>query len=68
MKLYLPLFKPDTRVWYDGKYYTVHHVILNRYDMYVKFNELDKAVHSDKVVLEPTVLELRGKSGDGSVS
>lgn len=58
MKLILPLYKPGTKVWYNGYYYTVHHVVINRYDLYIKFEELDKVVPADTTVLQPTVLEL----------
>lgn len=68
MKLILPLYKPGTKVWYNGHYYTVNHVVINKYDLYLKLEELDTTILSDKVLLEPTVLELRGESGDRSVS
>jgi hypothetical protein len=55
----LPLFRPGTRVSYQGNPCTVSHVMISRSQLLVHLHETGSAVHADELVLEPTRLPLR---------
>jgi len=57
--VHLPLFRPGTRVQYNGQSYTVGHVIVSRSNLKVFLQELGHAVEADKVYLPPTRLVLQ---------
>jgi hypothetical protein len=57
--LHLPLFKSGARVSYEGKPYTVSHVIVSRSKLMVHLQETGNWVYSEKLTVEPTWLELR---------
>jgi hypothetical protein len=57
--VHLPLFRPGTRVQYNGQSYTVGHVIVSREHLKVFLTELGHAVEADKLRLAPTRLVLQ---------
>lgn len=57
--VHLPLFRPGTRVRYNGQSYTVSHVVVSRENLKVYLNELGHAVEADKLQLAPTRLVLK---------
>jgi len=55
----LPLFRPGTRVHYQGQNCTVSHIVVSRCDLQVYLQELGSAVNADKVQLTPTRILLQ---------
>lgn len=55
----IPLFKPGTKVSYQGQYCTVSYVTVRRGLLLVKLDEIHEPVDSDKLYLEPTCLTLK---------
>jgi len=55
----MPLFRPGTRVNYKGNLCTVSHVVLSRGELLVYLHETKGTVHSDKLLLEPSLLTTR---------
>ena len=51
------LYTAGKEVWYNGKYYTVSHVHLCGYDLFVYLTGLDRSVPAEEVVCEPTELD-----------
>jgi hypothetical protein len=56
---HLPLYRPGTRVVYQGQYYTVGHVVISRGDLLVHLQEPGVSVTADKVQLAPTRILLQ---------
>lgn len=56
---HLPLFRQGTRVGYKGNLCTVSHVIVSQGELLVYLDEIKSAVHSDKLLLEPSRLTAR---------
>lgn len=56
---HLPLYRPGTRVAYEGQYYTVSHVVIHRSDLQVYLQELGRSVDATKVQLAPTRILLQ---------
>jgi hypothetical protein len=54
----IQLFKRGVRVVYNGQSCTVHHVMLSKGRVMVKLNELQEAVDSIKLELQPTRMSL----------
>jgi len=57
--VHLPLFRPGTRVQYNGQSYTVGHVVVSREHLKVFLSELGHAVEAEKLRLAPTRLVLK---------
>ncbi len=55
----LPLFRPGTRVSYQGQICTVGHIILRRSELLVHLQETGNQVPAERLQLEPTVIPLR---------
>lgn len=56
---HLPLYRPGTRVVYQGQYCTVGHVVISRGDLLVHLQEPGISVTADKVQLAPTRILLQ---------
>jgi hypothetical protein len=56
---HLPLYRPGTRVVYQGQYCTVGHVVISRGDLLVHLQEPGVSVTADKVQLAPTRILLQ---------
>lgn len=55
----LPLFRPGTRVSYQGNSCTVSHVLISGGKLLVHLRETGDAVRADELVLAPTRLSLQ---------
>lgn len=55
----LALFKPGTKVLYQGQQCTVSHVTVRRSLLLVKLDEIHDPVNSEKLYVEPTCLTLQ---------
>lgn len=53
------LYRPGSRVSYQGQIYTVSHVILRRSELMVHLQETGNAVSAEKLYLEPTRIPLQ---------
>ena len=56
---HLPLYRPGTRVVYQGQYCTVGHVVISRGELLVHLQEPGVSVTADKVQLSPTRILLQ---------
>lgn len=57
--VHLPLFRPGTRVYFQGQYCTVSHVVISRGVLQVFLQELGQTVDAEKVQLAPSRVVLR---------
>lgn len=57
--VHLPLYRAGTRVSYQGRDYTVGHVVINRSELQVYLQELGSSVPAEKLQLAPTRLVLQ---------
>lgn len=57
--VHLPLYRPGTRVTYQGQYCTIGHVVVSRGQLQVYLQEIGNTVDAEKVRLAPTRLVLR---------
>lgn len=55
----ISLFKPGTRVSYQGQYCTVSYVTVRRGLLLVKLDEIHEPVDSGRLYVEPTCLTLK---------
>ena len=55
----MPLFRPGTRVGYQGNLCTVSHVLISRGELLVYLHETKSTVNADKLFLEPSRLATR---------
>jgi hypothetical protein len=56
---HLPLYRPGTRVVYQGQYCTVGHVVISRSELLVHLQEPGISVPAEKVQLAPTRILLQ---------
>jgi hypothetical protein len=56
---HLPLYRPGTRVVYQGQYCTVDHVVITRGELLVHLQEPGVSVTAEKVQLSPTRILLQ---------
>jgi hypothetical protein len=56
---HLPLYRPGTRVVYQGQYCTVGHVVISRGELLVHLQEPGVSVTAEKVQLSPTRILLQ---------
>lgn len=56
---HLPLYRPGTRVVYQGQTCTVGHVVVSRGELLVHLQETGLSVTADKVQLSPTRILLQ---------
>lgn len=56
---HLPLYRPGTRVVYQGQYCTVGHVVISRSELLVHLQEPGVSVPAEKVQLAPTRILLQ---------
>lgn len=52
------MFPKGKQVVYKNSTYTVNHVVLRRFELYLALNGIDQPVPADHVYCEPTVLPL----------
>ncbi len=57
--VHLPLYRPGTRVSYQGRDYTVGHVVISRSVLQVYLQELGSSVDAEKLQVSPTRLVLQ---------
>ena len=57
--VHLPLYRPGSRVGYQGRDYTVGHVVINRSLLQVYLQELGSSVDAEKLQVSPTRLVLQ---------
>lgn len=57
--VHMPLYRPGTRVGYQGREYTVGHIVVNRSLLQVYLQELGSSVPAEKLQLAPTRLVLQ---------
>jgi len=57
--VHLPLYRAGTRVSYQGRDYTVGHVVINRSELLVYLQELGSSVPAGKLHVAPTRLVLQ---------
>ncbi len=57
--VHLPLYRPGTRVSYQGRDYTVGHVVISRSVLQVYLQELGSSVNAEKLQVSPTRLVLQ---------
>lgn len=55
----LPLYRAGSRVGYQGREYTVGHVVINRSQLLVYLQELGSSVDAEKLQVTPTRLVLQ---------
>jgi hypothetical protein len=56
---HLPLYRPGTRVVYQGQYCTIGHVVISRGELLVHLQEPGVSVTAEKVQLAPTRILLQ---------
>jgi len=56
---HLPLYRHGTRVTYQGRYYTVGHVVISRTQLLVHLQELGAPVNAEKLQVAPTRILLQ---------
>lgn len=66
--VYLPIYKVGEYAYYNDRPYKIEHIVISGYDLLVKLDGIDRVIEAEKVSVTPTKLEIRGKSGDRSVS
>lgn len=57
--VHLPLYRPGTRVSYQGQYCTVSHVVISRGDLLVHLQEVGATVPAEKLQLALTRMVLQ---------
>lgn len=57
--VHLPLYRPGSRAGYEGRNYTVGHVVISRSQLLVYLEELGTAVNAEKLQISPTRVELK---------
>lgn len=57
--VHLPLYRPGTRVSYQGQYCTVSHIVISRGDLLVHLQEVNASVPAEKLQLAPTRMVLQ---------
>ncbi len=57
--VHLPLYRAGSRVGYQGREYTVGHVVISRSQLLVYLQELGSSVDAEKLSIAPTRLELK---------
>ena len=57
--VHLPLYRPGSRVGYQGREYTVGHVVIARSQLQVYLQELGSSVNADQLQVTPTRVELK---------
>ncbi len=57
--VHLPLCRPGSRVGYQGRDYTVGHVVISRSQLLVYLQELGSSVDAEKLQISPTRVELK---------
>ncbi len=57
--VHLPLFRTGSHVGYQGREYTVGHVVISRSQLLVYLQELGSLVDAEKLSIAPTRLELK---------
>ncbi len=57
--VHLPLYRPGSRVGYQGRDYTVGHVVVSRSLLQVYLQELGSSVPAEKLHIAPTRLVLQ---------
>jgi hypothetical protein len=55
--LSIKLYQPGSVVWYQGRSYTVNHVLLRGYDLLVYLNGLAKPLNSRLLEREETEID-----------
>jgi hypothetical protein len=56
--VHLPLYRPGSRVSYQGRDYTVGHVVISRSVLQVYLQELGNSVDAEKLQVSPTRMVL----------
>ena len=57
--VHLPLYRPGSRVSYQGRDYTVGHVVISRSVLQVYLQELGNSVDAEKLQVSPTRMVLQ---------
>jgi len=57
--VHLPLYRPGSHVGYQGRDYTVGHVVISRSVLQVYLQELGSSVDAEKLQVSPTRLVLQ---------
>lgn len=57
--VHLPLYRAGSLVGYQGREYTVDHVVITRSQLLVHLQELDSSVDAEKLQVAPTRLVLQ---------
>jgi len=57
--VHMPLYHPGTNVSYQGRAYTVGHVVISRSDLQVYLQELGSSVPAEKLQITPTRMVLQ---------